>query len=280
LYLLAMVENITERKQADELRIAKEAAEAASRAKSEFLANMSHELRTPLNAIIGFSDMLQQQYYGSLNSKQAEYVQDITTSGQYLLSVINDILDLSKVEASKMELDLSEVLLRDDLEHSLLMIREKAAVHNLRLGIYLSPEVESITISADERKLRQIMFNLLSNAAKFTPDGVAIDVLAWMTCEESDPILQWIEICVADTGIGMARDDLTHVFNSFYQVRTPETGKSPGTGLGLALVKRMVELHGGKAWAESNGPGKGSRFVFRLPYHSEAGSADLQGDLS
>jgi signal transduction histidine kinase len=209
--------------------------------------------------------MLQQQYFGPLNAKQADYVNDISESGKFLLTLINAILDLSKIEAGKMELDLSETYLKEILEYSLLMIREKANAHSLRLGLYLPPEVEALPLNVDAGKLRQIMYNLLSNAAKFTPDNGAIDVSVWLAGGETEGDPRRVEICVADTGIGLAPENLARVFDTFYQVKPLEEGKTPGTGLGLALVKRMVELHGGKVWAESDGPGKGSRFSFWLP---------------
>jgi signal transduction histidine kinase len=209
--------------------------------------------------------MLQQEYYGPLNAKQADYVHDISDSGQYLLTLINAILDLSKIEAGKMELDLSEVYLKDILEYSLLMIREKAHAHGLRLGLYLPAEVEALALRVDATKFKQIMFNLLSNAAKFTPDNGAIDVSAWLAGGEAEGQPRRLEICVADTGIGLTPEELGRVFEVFYQAKPLESGKTPGTGLGLSLVKRMVELHGGKVWAESNGPGKGSRFIVSLP---------------
>jgi PAS domain S-box-containing protein len=262
---IGVIQDVTERKQAEALRIAAQAADATNEARSEFLTSMSHELRTPLNAIIGFSDMLEQQFYGPLNAKQAEYVQDINDSGQYLLSLINAILDLSKIEAGKMELDLSEVYLREILEQGLLMIREAANAHGLRVSLSVPPEVDELVIKADALKLKQIMFNLLSNAAKFTPDYGAIDITAWLAGGETESEPRRVEICVTDSGIGLEPGDLTRVFESFFQVKSAKRGKPQGTGLGLSLVKHMVELHGGKVWAESGGPGKGCRFIFTLP---------------
>ena len=241
-----------------ERKRSKEVAEAASRAKSEFLASMSHELRTPLNAVIGFSEVLQEQYFGELNEKQSGYVGDILDSGKHLLSLINDVLDLSKIEAGKEELELSRVKLEELLENSLVMIREKAMRHGIGLDLHISPDVEGLEITADERKLRQTMFNLLSNAAKFTPDGGAIAVEAKQEGEE-------LVISVADTGIGIAPEDQEKIFEEFYQVRGGMRDKTPGTGLGLSLTQRFVEMHGGRLWVESEGEGKGSRFSFALP---------------
>ncbi len=258
-------QDITELKQAEALRLAKESAEAANRSKSEFLANMSHELRTPLNAVIGFSDMLRQQYYGPLTAKQVEYVKDIHESATYLLALINDILDLSKIEAGRMDLETSRIDLQTIFEHSLIMVRERAAKHALYLSAYIDPRLEPLNLMADERKVRQVLYNLLANAVKFTPDGGAVDISACLIDAVEGQGQSWAKICITDTGIGLAATDLERVFEAFYQVKSPEAGKTPGTGLGLSLVKRMIELHGGKVWAESKGPGWGSRFVFTLP---------------
>jgi len=190
------------------LREKKEAAEAANRAKSEFLANMSHELRTPLNAIIGFSQVLQDEYFGTLTDKQAEYVNDILESGKHLLSLINDILDLSKIEAGKFELQFSPVNVKGILEGSLVLIKERARKHGISLTLDLPAELEDLTITADERKLKQVLLNLLSNAVKFTPDGGAIMVEAKKQGEE-------LLIGVSDTGIGIAPEEQELIFDEF-----------------------------------------------------------------
>ena len=212
----------------------------------------------PLNAVIGFSQVLQAQYFGELNEKQAGYVSNILESGEHLLSLITDILDLSKIEAGKEELELSQVNIEDLLENSLVMIREKAMRHGIGLDLHVSQDVEGLEITADERKLRQTMFNLLSNAAKFTPDGGAITVGAKQEGEE-------LFISVADTGIGIDPEHQEKIFDEFYQVRGGMRDKTPGTGLGLSLTKRFVEMHGGRIWVESEGEGKGSKFSFTLP---------------
>jgi signal transduction histidine kinase len=229
--------------------------DAANRHKSEFLANMSHELRTPLNAIIGFSEVLQERMFGELNAKQAEYIGDIIDSGRHLLALINDILDLSKVEAGHMELQLTRFSLPTSIENTLTLVRERAA----RQGIAVAVEVEDGLgeVVADERKIKQVLLNLLSNAVKFTPEGGRVGVRAAL----SDGM---VELSVRDSGIGIAPEDRETIFEEFRQVGADEARKREGTGLGLALARRFVELHGGKIWVESE-IGRGSIFIFTLP---------------
>jgi len=231
--------------------------EVASQHKSEFLANMSHELRTPLNAIIGFSEVLAEKMFGELNEKQEEYSKDIHASGQHLLSLINDILDLSKIEAGRMELELSDFHLPTALDSALTLVRERAG----RRGIALHTNIDCRLghIQADERKVRQVVLNLLSNAIKFTPEGGRIEVGAV-------PKDGLIEISVGDTGVGIALEDQEAVFEEFRQVGTADK-KVEGTGLGLTLCRKFVELHGGRIWVKSE-LGVGSTFTFTLPMRS------------
>jgi signal transduction histidine kinase len=228
--------------------------EAASQHKSEFLANMSHELRTPLNAIIGFSEVLAQGMFGEINEKQTEYLQDILESGRHLLSLINDILDLSKIEAGRMDLELSEFDLPQAIQNALTLVRERA----LRRGIALHHAIDDrvAAIRSDERKVKQVLLNLLSNAIKFTPEGGRIEVRAAST----DGM---VEVSVTDTGVGIAPEDQDAVFEEFRQVGTADK-KAEGTGLGLALSRKFVELHGGRIWVTSQ-VGVGSTFTFTLP---------------
>jgi signal transduction histidine kinase len=234
--------------------------EAASRHKSEFLANMSHELRTPLNAIIGFSEVLDDRMFGELNDKQAEYIRVILTSGRHLLSLINDILDLSKVEAGRMELELGTFNLRLALENALTLVRERATRHGLALDLTVDEALEDLV--ADERKLKQVLLNLLSNAVKFTPEGGRIDVRAL-------PANGNIEVSISDTGVGIAPEDQEAIFEEFRQVGHAAR-KREGTGLGLALARKFVELHGGRLWVKSE-VGRGSTFTFTLPVRPHAG---------
>ncbi len=246
---------IGERKQVE---IDKARAETASREKSEFLANMSHELRTPLNAICGFAQVLEDRYFGALNAKQAEYMRDIRTSGEHLLGLINDILDIAKVESGKMDLKLAPVDLPLLLSQSFLMIKEKCARHNVALRLTVDEALAGLTITADARKLKQILYNLLSNAAKFTPDGGAISLEAAKSADK-------LVISVSDTGVGIGAEHLDRIFDEFFQVKGGMTDKTPGTGLGLSISRRYVQMHGGRIWAESGGFGKGCRFSFELP---------------
>ena len=264
----------------EDLTAANRSAEKANRTKSEFLANMSHELRTPLNAIIGFSEMLQQRHFGPLNEKQASYVNDVIDSGKHLLSLINDILDLSKVEAGKMELDLAAVNIKTLLEGSLIMIKESCQKKGILLNLEVPAVLTDFEFMVDDRKVKQALFNLLSNAIKFTPNGGKISITAELAGSEEietgdgasiapesgagDRPLSML-ITVADTGIGISPENQKKVFDEFYQVRAGWSDNIPGTGLGLPLTKKLIAIHGGRIWAESEGDARGSRFKFMLP---------------
>ncbi|MBI4589927.1 MAG: HAMP domain-containing histidine kinase [Candidatus Rokubacteria bacterium] len=248
-----MAMRLRERSQADARR-ARDQAEAATRAKSEFLANMSHELRTPLNAIIGFSEVLGDRMFGDLNEKQEECARDIHDSGRHLLSLINDILDLSKIEAGRMELDVTTFDFPVAIDSAMALVRERAERHGLGLDCDVDGGLGAFR--GDERKFKQILLNLLSNAVKFTPPGGTITVTARARTAG-------VEVAVADTGTGMAPDDLPRVFEEFRQVGADPGKRAEGTGLGLTLTKRFVELHGGAVRVES-ALGKGSTFTFTL----------------
>jgi two-component system, NtrC family, sensor kinase len=235
--------------------------EVASQHKSEFLANMSHELRTPLNAIIGFSQVLRQRLFGEINAKQEEYLDDILASGNHLLDLINDVLDLSKVEAGQVELEVATFSLREALEHGVVMVRERATKNGVRLSLELAADID--LVDGDERRVRQVVFNLLSNAVKFTPrDGSVVVASA----REDGEVL----VSVTDTGPGIAVDDQERIFEEFQQTDVG-VHQREGTGLGLALSKRLVELHRGRIWVESRA-GHGSRFVFTLPIEKAGGN--------
>jgi signal transduction histidine kinase len=255
-------------------------AEAASRAKSDFLANMSHELRTPLNSVLGFSELLQQQAYGPLTEKQARYVDNIHTSGHHLLALINDLLDLSKVEAGKLELHPQSFHLREALEAALHTIRLQAEAKRQLLHLQVADDLSAIT--ADPLRVRQALYNLLSNAVKFTPAGGAITVTAKMVSSsefgvsssqpetrnpkpETASASEFVEIAVADTGIGIKAENLPMLFQTFTQLEPTFAKRYQGAGLGLSLTKRLVELHGGRILVESPGEGRGSTFKVQLP---------------
>jgi signal transduction histidine kinase len=232
--------------------------EVASQHKSDFLANMSHELRTPLNAIIGFSQVLRQGIFGPVNAKQEEYLDDILSSGHHLLSLINDVLDLSKVEAGQVELEVASFSLREALERGVVMVREPAAKRGVAVALELAPGVD--LVEGDERRLHQVVFNLLSNAVKFTPEGGSIVVASARVDSE-------VQVSVTDTGPGIVAEERERIFEEFHQTDVGVQQRE-GTGLGLALSKRLVELHGGRIWVESE-HGHGSRFVFTLPIKEE-----------
>ena len=238
----------------DELQRLYRELETASRHKSEFLANMSHELRTPLNAIIGFSQVLRDGLFGEVNAKQQEYLEDILTSGNHLLALINDVLDLSKVEAGQVQLELAPFSIQDALERGVSMVREQATRNGVQVTLHANDGLHVVT--GDERRVRQVIFNLLSNAVKFTSAGGSVDVTATRANGE-------VRVSVADTGPGITEDDLGRIFEEFQQTEAGAR-QHEGTGLGLALSKRFVEMHGGRIWCDSE-VGKGSTFVFTIP---------------
>lgn len=275
-----------------ELQMLIERLEEASRHKSHFLANMSHELRTPLNAVIGFSDLLLTQTFGSLNEKQARYLRHVHTSGQDLLALINDVLDLSKIEAGRMKLYPQAGPLGEILKGHIDMVRPLAGKKDLAITLRAQPE--DVQVWCDYMQLRRIMYNLLSNAIKFTPAGGQITVSAWCvqgsraTASSAEPFRvqglegtdpesstmndgprgDFVEIAVQDTGIGIKPEDQERIFLEFEQVEGSHQRQLQGTGLGLALTKRLVELHGGRIWVKSE-VGRGSTFTFVLPMNSQ-----------
>ena len=248
-----------------ELETSSRELEVASRHKSEFLASMSHELRTPLNAVIGFSEVLLDQMFGEVNERQTEYLRDIWSSGRHLLELLNDILDLSKVEAGKMELENSRFLAADAIAQAATLVRERAQLHGIALVVTVEPDVGEI--EADELRFRQVLLNLLSNAVKFTPDGGEVRLLARRSGAN-------LAVTVTDTGIGVPPEDRERIFESFQQGHRG-TPKEEGTGLGLSLTRRIVELFGGRLWMESE-VDAGSTFGFTIPL--EASSVSVPPD--
>ncbi|MGR3219741.1 MAG: protoglobin domain-containing protein [Candidatus Anammoxibacter sp.] len=249
--------------------------EQANKSKSEFLANMSHELRTPLNAIIGFSDVLRDKICGELNQEQLEFVMDIHSSGQHLLQMINDILDISKIETGKLELRYDRFIIPEFVENVISTLKGLAIKNNIDLVTNIDSDVRQIT--ADPVKFKQILYNLISNAIKFTPKGGSITIMARSVNQEDLllPDVQFVEFCVKDTGIGIAPEDEEKVFAEFMQIDSSYSKKHEGTGLGLALTKRLVDLHQGKIWFESV-LHKGTAFYFTMPVSS---SADDKGKI-
>lgn len=265
------------RERTKELEAAKDAAEAGNRAKTEFIANMGHEVRTPLNSVIGFSEVLLQGFNGELNEKQKEYAGNILESGKNLRDLILNVLEYAEAESGRMELRVDRSSVKDIFNSSMAMIREQAAQHHMELNVEIAPDGD-IEIEADAGKIKLVLFHLLNNAVKFTPDGGSVRVSARRVgaapcgCPDKgehggSPLHSdgdFIEISVADTGIGIKQEDMPRLFKGFTQLEAPIRKRYTGTGLGLILAKKMVELHGGRIGVKSEF-GKGSRFTFALP---------------
>jgi signal transduction histidine kinase len=242
----------------DEAIQAKQTAEKAGQAKNEFLASMSHELRTPLNAIIGFSSIMQEETFGPLNTKQKEQINWILTSGKLLLSLINDVLDIAKIEAGNdIELIYTSCDLEELLKQSIILVKEKALQNAITLSVDVAPDVT--TIAVDARRIKQVVFNLLSNAVKFTPTGGKVGIRARKIDDEM------VEVTIWDTGIGISQDDQKKLFGQFIQLGELYTRQDKGMGLGLYLAQKIIKLHGGKIRIASEGQNKGSAFIFTLP---------------
>ncbi len=271
------------RKTARKLQVAKAVSERANQAKSDFLANMSHELRTPLNHIIGFTELVLGKHFGDLNETQEEYLTDVHQSSNHLLALINDILDISKVEAGKQTLTPSSVDLEGLLKNSLTIIKEKAHKNAVTLSYDIRDVPDAIV--ADERKLKQIVYNLLSNAVKFTPARGRIEIkarpadLAGGVGLETANGQRGIYISVTDSGIGLKAQDIDRIFKPFEQAETTKNKNYQGTGLGLALTKHLVELHGGRIWAESTGTDKGTVFSLIIPIDPTLPADDMKVDI-
>ena len=262
--ILLSIEDITERnaiqeglvKANKELEILTKDLVKAAQVKSEFLANMSHELRTPLNSINGFSEVLYDETFGTLNEKQKQYVKNVLVSGNHLLLLINEILDMAKVEAGKMTLTVTELPIKEILYEISGLIKDAANKKNLKMVIDISTYLKNI--QADSLKIKQIIYNLLSNAIKFTPDGGEIGIKATQTDTET-------HIVIWDTGIGIALENIEKIFEGFFRIETPYSRVTEGTGLGLPIAKKLVELHRGKLKVESEGNEKGTSVHIILP---------------
>jgi len=251
-----------ERKRSEDLQ-------KAGKAKDEFLANMSHELRTPLNSIIGFSKVLSKETFGPLNERQKKYAQNIFTSGQYLLSLISDVLDLARVESGKMLMETSLFSAKSFLDEAPLLIRSLDLTEKIQFVMELAEDLGELR--GDQGKLKQVLYNLLSNAVKFTPVGGRIGVRARRTDAG-------IEVAVSDTGIGIATENQGMVFEAFTRVENAYTKGTEGTGLGLAISRKLVELHGGKIWVESEGIDKGTTVKFTIPSGARVADENKDSD--
>lgn len=262
--ILLAIEDITERKKIEaglekaheELTELASELKRAAKVKSEFLSNMSHELRTPLNSINGFSEVLYDETFGPLNAKQKQYVNNVLVSGKHLLALINQILDMAKVEAGKMMLSLTTISIPKTLKEISMLVAD--LVHKNKLKMLLEIDDDLPNIEADELKVKEILYNLLSNAIKFTPEDGTVGVRAKRVGKE-------IEVEIWDTGIGIAPQNMEKIFEGFFRVDTPYSRVTEGTGLGLPLSKKLVELHGGKFTVESEGINKGTLVRFTLP---------------
>lgn len=258
--IIVISTDITVRKKAEEIHNENERLAFANKAKSEFLANMSHELRTPLNSIIGFTELLRQRMAGDINVKQERYVENVLNSSKFLLNLINDILDLSKVEAGKIELIIEKISIPIVIGETITLLKERASKNKVVLKEELDPDLD--IIEADKQRIKQILFNLLNNAIKFSKtEGGIVCVRTKMDGDTA-------KISVSDTGIGIRGEDLGKLFKEFEQVNPDITRNYGGTGLGLAISKKLVELHGGRIWVESRF-GEGSTFTFELPIVKE-----------
>jgi signal transduction histidine kinase len=249
------------------LLAAKAIAEEASQVKSQFLANMSHELRTPMNSIIGFSEVLADQTFGELNPKQAKYIGNVLDGGRHLLSLINDVLDISKVEAGSMELRYTTVSVGGLIDRTTLLVKDLAAKKSLEMDTVVETGLPNI--ECDDGRLKQVLYNLFSNAIKFTPDGGRIVVSASSADDEhGGTAVSCVKVSVTDSGIGLALENQERIFREFEQVDSFYARTQQGTGLGLAVTRKLVELHHGRIWVESRGAGQGCTFAFVLPISS------------
>ena len=264
--ILLAIEDITERKEIEaglekaheELKELAAELKRTAQVKSEFLANMSHELRTPLNSINGFSEVLYDETFGPLNEKQKKYVNNVLTSGKHLLLLINQILDMAKVEAGKMKLSLSSLPMKTLLNDISMLVADMVSKKKIEMSLEIAEGLPNI--EADELKVKEIIYNLFSNAVKFTPEGGKIGMRASARKADSE-----IEVVVWDTGVGIAPENMEKIFEGFFRVDTPYSRVTEGTGLGLPLSKKLVELHGGKLFVESEGLDRGTLVRFTLP---------------